>query len=57
MKSNLSPITEIVKDLSDGKMVVIVDDERRENEGDLVFCASSVSPQKINFMAKSTLED
>ena len=52
MKSKLSPITEIVKDLSDGKMVVIVDDERRENEGDLVFCASSVSPQKINFMAK-----
>ena len=52
MKSNLSPITEIVKDLSDGKMVVIVDDERRENEGDLVFCASSVSPQKNKFHGK-----
>ena len=52
MKSNLSPISEIIKDLSQGKMVVIVDDEKRENEGDLVFCASDVSPQKINFMAK-----
>ena len=40
MKTNLSPITEIIKDLSKGKMVVIVDDENRENEGDLMFCAS-----------------
>ena len=40
MKSLLSPIKEIIKDLSKGKMVVIVDDEKRENEGDLLFCAS-----------------
>ena len=33
-------------------MVVIVDDENRENEGDLMFCGSFVSPEKINFMAK-----
>ena len=52
MKSFLSPIEEIVTDLSQGKMVVIVDDEKRENEGDLIFCASSVSAEKINFMAK-----
>ena len=52
MKTNLSPITEIIKDLSKGKMVVIVDDENRENEGDLMFCASCVSSEKINFMAK-----
>ena len=52
MKSYLSPISEIIKDLSNGKMVVIVDDEKRENEGDLIFSASHVSPQKINFMAK-----
>lgn len=52
MKSKLSQISEIIKDLSEGKMVVIVDDEKRENEGDLIFCASHVSPQKINFMAK-----
>ena len=52
MKSFLSPIEEIVTDLSQGKMVVIVDDEKRENEGDLIFCASFVSAEKINFMAK-----
>ena len=47
-----SPISEIIEDLSNGKMVVIVDDENRENEGDLVFCSSFVSSEKINFMAK-----
>ena len=52
MKSNLSSIKEIITDLSKGKMVVIVDDEDRENEGDLIFCASQVNPEKINFMAK-----
>lgn len=52
MKTFLSPIPEIIKDLSEGKMVVVVDDEHRENEGDLIFCASHVSAEKINFMAK-----
>ena len=52
MKSFLSPISEIISDLSKGKMVVIVDDENRENEGDLIFCGSFVSSEKINFMAK-----
>ncbi len=52
MKSFLSPISDIIDDLSSGKMVVIVDDENRENEGDLMFCGSSVSSEKINFMAK-----
>ncbi len=52
MKTFLSPITEIIEDLSKGKMVVVVDDENRENEGDLIFCASDVTPEKINFMAK-----
>ena len=52
MKSFLSPISEIIDDLSKGKMVVIVDDENRENEGDLIFCGSFVSSDKINFMAK-----
>ena len=47
-----SPINDIIKDLSLGKMVVIVDDENRENEGDLIFCASHVNSEKINFMAK-----
>ena len=47
-----SPIEEILKDLSQGKMVVIVDDENRENEGDLIFNAEKVTAEKINFMAK-----
>ena len=40
MKSFLSPIKEIIEELSVGRMVVIVDDENRENEGDLIFCGS-----------------
>lgn len=46
----LNSIQEIVKDLKDGRMVVIVDDEDRENEGDLVMAASSARPENINFM-------
>ena len=52
MKNIFSPIKDIIKDLSLGKMVVIVDDENRENEGDLIFCATHVNSEKINFMAK-----
>ncbi len=44
-------IEEILDDLSQGKMVVIVDDEDRENEGDLLMAASQVKPEDINFMA------
>lgn len=42
---------EIIDDLAAGKMVIIVDDENRENEGDLVMVASQVKPEDINFMA------
>ena len=45
-------IPEILEDLKAGKMVVVVDDEDRENEGDLVMAAASVKPDDINFMAK-----
>ncbi|MDD5465915.1 MAG: bifunctional 3,4-dihydroxy-2-butanone-4-phosphate synthase/GTP cyclohydrolase II [Candidatus Omnitrophica bacterium] len=45
-------IPEILEDLKAGKMVVVIDDEDRENEGDLVMAASSVKPEDINFMAK-----
>jgi len=45
-------ISEIVADLKQGKIVVVVDDESRENEGDLVMVASKVTPQDINFMVK-----
>jgi 3,4-dihydroxy 2-butanone 4-phosphate synthase/GTP cyclohydrolase II len=46
-----NPIEELIDDLKNGKMVILVDDEDRENEGDLVLAADHVTPQAINFMA------
>ncbi|MEW5867281.1 MAG: bifunctional 3,4-dihydroxy-2-butanone-4-phosphate synthase/GTP cyclohydrolase II [Bacillota bacterium] len=46
-----STIEEGLKDIRDGKMVVVCDDENRENEGDLVMAAEKVTPEAINFMA------
>ena len=51
-KKKFSKIREIIKTARNGGMYILVDDENRENEGDLVFCASDVTPKKINFMAK-----
>src|SRR3954465_14230034 len=48
----ISPITEIIAEIRAGRIVVLVDDEDRENEGDLVFGADFVSADKINFLAK-----
>jgi len=48
----LNTIDEILNDLRQGRMVVIMDDEDRENEGDLVMAASKVRPEDINFMAR-----
>jgi len=45
-------IDEIIKDIKKGKMVVVIDDPSRENEGDLITSASQITPQKVNFMAK-----
>ena len=45
-------IRDAIEDIYNGKMVVIVDGEDRENEGDLAIAAEKVSPEKINFMAK-----
>jgi len=47
----LNNITEIIEDLSQGRMVIVVDDESRENEGDLLMSASFAGPEGINFMA------
>lgn len=47
----LNSIPEIIEDISAGRMVVLIDDEDRENEGDLVMAASKVRPEDINFMA------
>lgn len=48
----VSPTHEIIADLAAGKMVILVDDEERENEGDLVLAAEFVSADAINFMAR-----
>jgi 3,4-dihydroxy 2-butanone 4-phosphate synthase/GTP cyclohydrolase II len=47
-----SGIDEVLEDLRQGKMIVLVDDEDRENEGDLVAAAESITPDAINFMAR-----
>lgn len=44
-------VEEVIEDIKAGKMVVVVDDEDRENEGDLIMAAEKVSPEAINFMA------
>lgn len=49
---NLNTTEEIIADLRHGKMVIIMDDEDRENEGDLLLAADRVTPEAINFMAK-----
>ncbi len=48
----ISPTTEIIADMRAGKMVILVDEEDRENEGDLVQAADFVTPETINFMAR-----
>ncbi|CAG1002492.1 partial 3,4-dihydroxy-2-butanone 4-phosphate synthase, partial [Rhodocyclaceae bacterium] len=49
---SISPIQDIVADMRAGKMVILVDEEDRENEGDLVLAADHVTPEAINFMAR-----
>src|SRR5262245_3958359 len=48
----ISPITDIIAAIRGGEIVVLVDDEDRENEGDLVFAAEFVTAEKVNFLAK-----
>ena len=52
MTRRLNSIDEVLKEISAGRMVVIMDDEDRENEGDLIMAASAVRPEDINFMAR-----
>jgi 3,4-dihydroxy 2-butanone 4-phosphate synthase/GTP cyclohydrolase II len=49
---SFAPIPEIIEEIRRGRMVVIVDDEDRENEGDLLMAAAKVRPEDINFMAR-----
>lgn len=48
----LSSIEDAVKDFSEGKFVIVVDDEDRENEGDLICAAEKITPEMVNFMLK-----
>lgn len=48
----LDSIEEAIRDFAEGKFVIVVDDEDRENEGDLIIAAEKVTPEKINFMLK-----
>jgi 3,4-dihydroxy 2-butanone 4-phosphate synthase/GTP cyclohydrolase II len=50
-QSAISTVEEIVAEIRAGRIVVLVDDEDRENEGDLVFAADFVTPEKVNFLA------
>ena len=49
---NFSKIEDLINDAKKGKMFILVDDENRENEGDLIIPASKITPKSINFMAK-----
>jgi 3,4-dihydroxy 2-butanone 4-phosphate synthase/GTP cyclohydrolase II len=51
-KSPFAPIEEAVEAYRDGEMIIVVDDEDRENEGDLTIAAEKITPEAINFMAK-----
>src|ERR1700741_3835015 len=53
MTEQFSPIEEAIADLQAGRMIVLVDDEFRENEGDLVIAAEKVTPEAINFMVRN----
>ena len=52
MLNKFTPIDQLLKAAKRGEIFILVDDERRENEGDLVFLGEKCSPKKINFMAK-----
>ena len=51
-QNNFSSVEDTMEDVLQGKMIVIVDDEDRENEGDLMIASEKVTPEAINFMAK-----
>src|SRR5258708_31069946 len=52
-RDGFSPIHEVIEELRAGRMIVLVDDEQRENEGDLVVAAERVTPEAINFMMRN----
>lgn len=52
-KTTLNTIEEAIQDFGDGKFVIVVDDEDRENEGDLIVAAEKITAEKVNFMLKN----
>ena len=50
----LNTIEEAIEDFREGKFIIVVDDEDRENEGDLIIAAEKITPEKVNFMLKHT---
>ena len=54
MKTTFDPIESVITDLRKGKMVIVVDDADRENEGDIIFAAEKATPQNLSFMVRYT---
>ena len=52
-KIQLDKIEDAIHDFKEGKMVIVVDDEDRENEGDLIVAAEKITPEQVNFMLKN----
>ena len=53
MEIKLDKIEDAIRDFAEGKMVIVVDDEDRENEGDLIVAAEKITPEQVNFMLKN----
>ena len=51
-KIKLNTVEEAIEDFRKGEFVIVVDDEDRENEGDLIIAAELITPEKVNFMLK-----
>ena len=49
----LDSIEDAIKDFAEGKMIIVVDDEDRENEGDIIVAAEKITPEQVNFMLKN----
>ena len=52
-KIKLDSIEDALEDFKAGKLVIVVDDEDRENEGDLIVAAEKITPEQVNFMLKN----
>ncbi|MGC1657428.1 MAG: 3,4-dihydroxy-2-butanone-4-phosphate synthase, partial [Candidatus Acidiferrales bacterium] len=52
LKPPFATVEEAVEEIRQGRMVIIVDDEDRENEGDLTMAAEKITPEAVNFMAR-----